>query len=270
MRTKVDVSVKKLCTDNASLDCISFGNGPRNLVVLPGVSLHALTPSAAAVAAKFSAFCDDFTIYLLDHEDELAKGATLRDVASHMEDAVAQLGINSCCIYGVSMGGMVAQLVAADNPQLVEALVLCSTSARLSSGLEEVIRQWVALAQEGDPSPLNRSFFAHIYSSEYFEKNAKAFALLENMGTPEEMYRLIGQAEAALTLNNREVAASITCPTMVVVPGADKVIEPEEGLFLAQTISGSTLEYFEGAPHAVYDENPAVLAKVRAFLLKEV
>ncbi len=50
------------------------------------------------------------------------------DMAEDTEKAMDELGLAGAIIYGVSQGGMIAQVIALKRPDLVSRLVLCSTA----------------------------------------------------------------------------------------------------------------------------------------------
>ena len=253
-----------------SVDCITFGVGERTLVVLPGLCLHPLAPSAAAIAAQFRCLASDFTVHLIDHETRVPDGFGLDDMARDAIEALRLLDVKRCSIYGVSKGGMLAQLVAQRSPELVEALVLGSTTVKMADELEALVGAWIELAQSGDVVALNRSFFERVYSPEYRQKNAAAFSLIETLGTPAELERFIRLGKACSKLDSFNLASSnatLSCPALVLAPTADQVIPHRCALELAQTLQNCRLEVFEGASHAVYDENPAILPLIRDFLL---
>ena len=65
-----------------------------------------------------------------DRRPDVPEGMTVRDMASDVAVAMDTLGITNADIFGVSQGGMIAQYLAIDRPDLVNKLVLAVTLSR--------------------------------------------------------------------------------------------------------------------------------------------
>ena len=104
------------------MEYIRFGSGNRNLVMLPGLgdSLRSLKGTALPVAVMYRQFAKDFTVYMFSRRQNLPSGYTTRQMARDQAEAMEQLGIEQADVFGVSMGGMIAQYLAIDHPQKVE------------------------------------------------------------------------------------------------------------------------------------------------------
>ena len=60
------MNISTVNVDNFSMNYFKFGKGPRNFVILPGLSIQSVMSAADAVADAFSMALDDFTIYVFD------------------------------------------------------------------------------------------------------------------------------------------------------------------------------------------------------------
>ena len=58
----------------AGLDCVRFGAGHRQLVMLPGLSLQGVRGAALPLAYMYRAFARDYTVYILDKRDKVPEG----------------------------------------------------------------------------------------------------------------------------------------------------------------------------------------------------
>ena len=117
---------------NTEMDYIRFGKGQRVLIMLPGLGdgLRTVKGTAVPMAFAYREFCKDFTAYAFSRKNELPQGYTTRDMARDQAEAMEQLGIQKADIFGVSMGGMIAQYLAVDHPEKVGKLILAVTAGR--------------------------------------------------------------------------------------------------------------------------------------------
>ncbi|KNB54102.1 alpha/beta fold hydrolase [Streptomyces caatingaensis] len=170
------------------------------------------------------------------------------------QDVVAvldELGIDRADVYGTSMGGRVAQQIAARHPRRVGALVLGCTSPGGPHGVERGDDVRRALAQ---PRP-----------------GAARRALLELMYTPGWLashpgpYHTLGDPRMPAHARRRHLAASarhdawdllpgIGAPTLV-VHGSDDLLNPTaNAALLAGRIPGARLHLIPQGRHAYFEE----------------
>ena len=102
--------------DGTTMEYICFGTGKRILVMLPGLGdgLRSMKGTALPMAVMYREFSKDYTVYAFSRKNVLPDGYTTRDMARDQAEAMHQLGIQKADIFGVSMGGMIAQHLAID------------------------------------------------------------------------------------------------------------------------------------------------------------
>lgn len=250
-----NVIIDSVTTSEFVMDYATFGNGEQAFVLLPGLSLLPVTPMAKAVAMQYRKFHKDYKVYLFDRKRDVKMGYSIAQMAQDTATAMRSLGIKNAHIMGCSQGGMIAQIIAANHPELVSKLVLCCTAAAPSKMAEKVLGNWIKLAQEGDVVKLNRDVFSHIYSAAFYEKNAQSFALAENLGSEQDLKRFIALGSACQDYDSRELLAHIQCPTLVVGSNIDNVLSGESSIELAQALQCKLIMYDEYG-HAAFDEAP--------------
>ena len=74
------------------------------------------------------------------------------------------LGIEKADIFGVSMGGIIAQHLAIGHPERVNKLILAVTSPKPNPILRESIEEWVSCARRGDHTAFMDSNVRRSYS----------------------------------------------------------------------------------------------------------
>ena len=111
---------------NSQMEYIRFGSGEKTLIMLPGLGdgLRTMKGTALPFALMYRIFAKDFTIYAFSRLNDLPEGYTTRDMARDQKQAMDLLGIAKAHVFGVSMGGMIAQYFAVDYPEKVNKLIL--------------------------------------------------------------------------------------------------------------------------------------------------
>ena len=241
---------------NTTMDYIRFGTGQRTLVMLPGLGdgLRSMKGTALPMAFMYREFCKDFTVYAFSRKNELPEGYTTRDMAKDQAEAMAQLGIEKADIFGVSMGGMIAQHLAIDYPEKVNKLILTVTSARPNPILTESIDEWVALAKRGDHAGFMDSNLQRIYSDGYYRRNKWLAPIVGKLTKPKTYDRFFVQANACLTHDAYESLHKIKAPTLVVGGEQDKALGGDPSKEIATRIPGAQLRMYEQWGHGLYEE----------------
>lgn len=255
--------------DGATMDYIRFGTGERILVMLPGLGdgLRSVKGTALPMAAMYRAFAKDFTVYAFSRRSPLLRGFTTRDMAADQARAMDALGIVRADILGVSMGGMIAQHLAVDNPEKVNKLILTVTSARPNPVLTESVNEWVSLAQKGDHAGFMDSNLRRIYSAEYYRKNRWLAPIVGRLTKPKSYERFFIQAEACLKHDAYEAMHRIQSPTLVVGGEQDKTLGGAPSREMAAVIPRSQLRMYERWGHGLYEEEKDFNRLVLHFLL---
>lgn len=244
---------------------LSFGNGPRPLVILPGLSLRSVMLSAAVVTGGYALFTEEYSVTLFDRRTGLDVGYSIADMADDTAEAMKKLGIAEADVIGFSQGGMIAQLLAARYPSLVRKLVLGSTAPWVNPYFREVVDRWLGLAEQGNVRPLNRDMYQRIFSPATYEKYRKAFSVLEREGTQEELCRFRILTRAFDGFDAREELKTVRCPVLVLGAEEDRVLTGDASREIAE-LTGGELYMYEGYGHAVYDEAPDYKQRMLDFL----
>ena len=252
------------------MEYIRFGSGNRNLVMLPGLgdSLRSLKGTALPVAVMYRQFAKDFTVYMFSRRQNLPSGYTIRQMARDQAEAMEQLGIEQADVFGVSMGGMIAQYLAIDHPQKVGKLVLAVTSARINPILSESIGEWVSLAKRGDHTAFMDSNLRRIYSEDYCRKNKWMVPLIGKLTKPKSYDRFYIQADACLTHDAWEFLEGIKAPTFVIGGRKDLALGAEASKEIADRIPNAELLMYEQWGHGLYEEAKDFNRVVMDYLLK--
>jgi 3-oxoadipate enol-lactonase len=192
-------------------------------------------------------------------------------VSEMADDAVSVLdaaGVESAHVYGISLGGMIAQEVALRNPERVRALVLGATTAggdRLVPANEEVnafVRLRAQMTAEHAvwaSVPIN---YARRTRLEGGDRIAEDIA--QRLRFPVEPEYYSAQLAAAHAHDAR--VEDIRAPTLVVHGDEDVLIPPANGERLAEVIPGAELSLWHGAAHLYFTDEPEIDRSVARWL----
>ena len=190
------------------------------------------------------------------------------DVVAVLDDA----GIRRTHVLGVSLGGMVAQDVAAGYPDRVGGLVLVSTTPGWPVAYPMPAASVRLIAATGRMSREDalRRYAENALSARSVERRPALVGRVVDLlrARPEGQRAWSAQAAAGARYAGRLRRAPIRARTLVLHGGADAVVDPRNGRLLARRIPGARLVMFPGLGHLLWWEDPAgFAAAVTSFLL---
>ena len=265
MKTRVD-TVK---TDRLEMDYCRFGSGERSFVILPGISVQSVMPLADAIAEQYKMLADEYTVYVFDRRKDMPDVYTVRDMAHDTAEAMRALGIEGADIFGASQGGMMAIVIAADDPELADSIIVGSSDAHIGADKFRLFDEWIRLAKAGRCEDLYMSFGEAVYPPEVFEGAKDQLKAAAATVTEEELRRFIIMTEGMRDLDLTDELGRISCPVYVVGSDTDRVVGADASGRIYDGLVRSRdrqLHMYGGYGHAVYDLAPDYLKRVMDFL----
>lgn len=173
--------------------------------------------------------------------------------AGFAADAVAvlnHLGIRSAAVFGTSMGGRVAQLLAADHPEHVSALVLGCTSPGGEHAVERKTetRRWLAQGTRAEQQAKLHELF---YTPDWPGTPAQSTLLGDPTMSPREQ---VGHRRASDRHDAWDVLPSITAPTLVLHGTEDLMVPTENAALIADRVPDARLRLYPGGRHGFFEE----------------
>lgn len=254
------------------MEYVRFGHGKKQLIMIPGLGdgLRSMKGTALPLALYYRQFSEKYTVHIFARKTPLSAGASTRDMAGDLKEAMELLGIRKADILGVSMGGMIAQWFALDYPRLIDKLVLVVTSSRPNTTLCDALDLWTGQAKRGDHIALMDSNLRYIYSDRYYRRNKWMVPLLGKLTKPASYQHFLIQAQACRTHNAYDRLEDITAPTLVIGGGKDRAISPDASRELASRIPGAVLRMYPQWGHGLYQEEKTYIPVVLGYLLSSV
>ena len=258
----------RVTVGNTFMSYAAFGQGSKALLVLPGLSdgLATVEGKALLLAPPYRHYLDRYTVYMFSRKDEMPKGYSIREMAADQAEALRTLGLEKVAVLGVSEGGMIAQYLAIDHPELVEKLVIAVSAPQVNSMIRERVGCWIRLAEKGDHKQLMIDTAEHSYSPQYLKKYRKLYTVLGMVGKPVDYGRFLVNANAILGFDEAEEIENIHCPTFIIGGADDRIVGVEASYEMKERIPGSQLYIYDGLGHAAYEEAPDFYQRVFDFL----
>lgn len=244
---------KSVVLPGATLQYIEFGKGTRPLIMIQGLNTNGIGGAADSLAFAYRIFAKEYKVYLFDRRPEVHQGMTVRDLAADVAAAMDALGLSDACVLGVSQGGMIAQYLSIERPDLVRKLVLAVTLCENNDTVTQAIDTWVRLTEQGDFKTLVADMAHRMYSPAYMKHYKPFLPLLTLVQKPRDTRRFIILAKACLSCDTASELHKITCPALVIGGAQDMVVGKEAAKILAQKI-GCPLHLYEHLGHAAYEE----------------
>jgi pimeloyl-ACP methyl ester carboxylesterase len=194
-------------------------------------------------------------------------------VASMADDAVAVLdaaGIDRAHVYGISLGGMIAQEIALRRPERVDSLVLGATTpggARAVAADEETLaffrRRGEMSAEEAvwASVPYNYGPRTRVDRAQLIGEDIE-----QRLRFPIEPEPYAAQLAAALEHDAYDRLGAVDAATLVVHGEADRMVAPPNARLLAEAIPRAELVTFPEAGHLYFTDEPRADQAVARFL----
>ena len=257
-----------ITVNGGSLDFYTFGGGSRNLVILPGLGTRSVCYSAMSVAAGYGIFTEDYTVWVFDRRAQMPLDFSIREMAADVAAAMRELEIGDADVFGASLGGMVAQYLAAEYPELVHALVLGSTAARMNPVILRIAAQWAEAAEKDRLGAFTEEMLRQLYSPATLARFGSAVFRVNDGLTVTERRRFAVQAHAIIRLNTYDILDRIRCPVLVIGVEGDRVVTADASREIAEKLGCELYLYGTDYGHCVFDEAPDYRQRLLEFFRK--
>lgn len=259
------MDIKSVSINNSEMEYIEFWNWEKVLIIIPWLSIKSILINPEAIESAFSDFINDYKIYLIDSLKKVPENYSIEEMAEDTYKTIKEIWIETCNIFWASQGWMIAQCIAINHPDLIEKLILWSTTPKVEKKSELIISRRIDLAKNNKIEELNKTMASDIYS----EKTLKQFwEIILNMNkdvSDEELQKFIILAESIKYFNIEDKLQNIKCKTLAISSKKDKIFWKEWAEIIAEKTNGK-LYIYEDYSHAVYDEAPDFRTKMLEFL----
>jgi 3-oxoadipate enol-lactonase len=194
---------------------------------------------------------------------------SLDELSEDVRALLRALGITRTHFIGLSMGGMIGQIIAIKYPQMLQSLVLCDTMSRVPTEAKPMWDDRIHTAETGGMEPLVEPTLARWFTEPFRQKGSPVLDQVRTMirSTPPRGYTGCCHAIAALNLTDHLKA--ITLPTLIIVGEDDPATPVAASHVIHEQIRGSELVILKSAAHLSNLEQPEAFNQaLTAFLPK--
>ena len=189
------------------------------------------------------------------------------DHVADLAGLLDHLGIKGAVVCGLSVGGMIAQGIAAERPDLVNAVILCDTGAKIGS--PEMWDQRIETVQSDGIEAMADGVMERWFTAD-FRANDPTFPVWRNMLCRTTPGGYAGTCRAIRDTDLMESTSHLRLPCLGICGDQDGATPPDLVRETAALIPGSRFELIRGAGHIPCVEQPAALAAAINGFLAEI
>lgn len=199
---------------------------------------------------------------------------SIEDMAEDMVAVIRALGHDRVDVFGLSMGGMVAQAIASRAPELIDRLILAGSGPAGGPGLTDMTRVTISISLRAvltfqDPKALlffTRTSAGKKAAREYLARLKERTAARDKAVTP-RVYR--AQLAAVRRWGTQQPAAlsQFTGPVLIVHGDSDRMVPPANATELTRQLANASVLVFPDSGHGVaFQNHRAFVDAARDFL----
>lgn len=231
------------------------GSGP-NLVLS-----HSLSSNMSMWDAQREVLERHFTVIRFDtrghgKSDAPAGPYTMDELADDAAGLLDELGLTRAVWVGISLGGMIGQVLALARPDLVDRLVLADTTSGYPPEAKQSWSDRIASVEKGGMDAVVDGTLSRWLTDGFRAANPDAVARIRSMILSTDPSGFIGCANAVSGFAVGDRIGAIACPTLVLVGEFDQATPPDMARGIAAAIPNAVLEVIPGAAHQSAIEQP--------------
>jgi 3-oxoadipate enol-lactonase len=238
----------------APVRMIREGSGPP-LVLLHCLGVdHHFWDFATSLSAEFTLYRYD----LPGHGTSATPltGYGIADLSEQLAGLLEVHKVGRVHLAGISLGGLIAQHLAATHPKLVDRLILIDTTPRYTEEMRSMWAERAASARQAGPASLIEGLLKIWFTPAAIARNGPDVQYVRSTISKcsREGYAFACEALAAADL--RGLSAQIKASTLMICGDDDIPSFLDAARLLSSRISGATLSWIPQARHASVLEQP--------------
>ncbi|MDI5930003.1 alpha/beta fold hydrolase [Rhizobium leguminosarum] len=162
---------------------------------------------------------------------------TIEDLARDVLSVLDTLGFASGVhLIGLSMGGMIGQVIAANHPGRLASLMVCCTASRWEGDNKLMLDRLAAVKAARSLESIVASNMERRYGSGFRERRPTRWEALRQTFLSTKLEGFFGCMNAVLNHDVLDRLSAVKVPSMVVAGTKDQTTPPESNKLIAETI----------------------------------
>ncbi|SPF77928.1 3-oxoadipate enol-lactonase [Pseudoprimorskyibacter insulae] len=195
-----------------------------------------------------------------------AEPYSMGTLVSDAEALMDHLGLKDAVFVGLSIGGMIAQGLAAKRLDLVRAIVLSNTGAKI--GTREIWNDRIAAARQGGVEALADATMERWFTAAF--RDSDELALWRNMYVRQPLEGFIGCSAAISGTDFITPTSGLRLPTLGIAGSDDGSTPPDLVRETVDLVPGSDFALIRKAGHLPCVEQPEEYARILSDFLARV
>ena len=241
-----------------------FGDGPRLIVFNgSGTTIESSRIMLEQLAGRFTVLVHDQRGL---GQTTVPESATMADYAADGAALLDHVGWETCAVYGISFGGMVAQEFAVTWPRRVDRLALLCTSSGGAGGSSYPLHTMAALPP-AERRAQSRFNLDTRFTTEWLAQHPDTLRMVEGIEAANDeatstksAERLRGERLQLMARSNHDVydrLPRISCPTLIACGRYDGIAPATNSEAIHARIATSRIEHYEGGHLFLYQDRRA-------------
>lgn len=190
----------------------------------------------------------------------------LDDFADDAEGLIRILGLEKLVIVGLSVGGMIAQILANRIPERIEKMILSDTCYKI--GTADKWNDRINSVRTAGLAQISEDVVSRWFSAQFREQNPDEVMKYTEMFINTQVSGYIKTCQAIRDANLKALTKQIETPALCVVGSEDQSTTVKEVQAMANLIRGSKFEIIENSGHLPCIDNPKVFVElIKKFVL---
>jgi 3-oxoadipate enol-lactonase len=212
-----------------------------------GSSLDMWAPQLTVLESRYRVLRYDMRGH--GHSDATEGAYSLEQLGEDVARLLTALKISRVHFVGLSIGGMIGQVIALNHADQLRSLVLCDTSACLPPAALPTVQERIETARTQGLQALVDGTLERWFTRSYLKQNPPSVGLIRNQFLATSVAGYIGCSEAIGKLNFLERLPQITLPTLIMVGAEDPGTPTAASEAIHERIQGSKLIVLPAASH---------------------
>lgn len=192
---------------------------------------------------------------------------TIGKLAANLESLLGHVAVRDCLLVGISIGGMIAQQLALNRPDIVRAAVLSNTAAKI--GDAEMWQARIDAIHSGGLDAIADGVMEKWFSEDFHLSRKAELERWRSILCSTSVEGYIACCVALSLADLRRDVKNLEIPTLLIAGSEDGSTPPSLVKETAALIEGSEFALIEGAGHLPCVEKPREYAEVlQAFMQK--